>query len=224
MVCAKGDWNLWQASVILMTLDCAKIVWQLALLCFIRIAIPLCYISLDLTAEIPAQMKFSDTAAATWVVEVVIHGLIHPSRWCCGHCRGPHPTLRYICMKLRHLKVWHFWISTGQKIGKSSKFQCDETLWNESAAGCKVLKTIPHSILLNMIFLAMTFHKTVAEFYSRSVASRSFAREQHTLALTATYWLHLMTQVVSISNDSLSQNFGLCVALQSSGHDVPNPK
>lgn len=55
MVCAKGDWNLWQASVILMTLDCAKIVWQLALLCFICIAIPLCYISLDLTAEIPAQ-------------------------------------------------------------------------------------------------------------------------------------------------------------------------
>lgn len=220
MLCAKGDWNLWQASVILMTLDCAKIVWQLALLCFIRIAIPLCYISLDLTAEIPAQMKVSDTAAATWVVEVVIHGLIHPSRWCCGHCRGPHPT-RYICMKLRQsqsLTLLNFdWTKNWQNM-KSSKFhemkvQLDAKCWKHF-----------HILFYSTWILAMTFHKTFAEVHSRSVASRSFAREQHTLALTATYWLHLMTQVVSISNDSLSQNFGLCVALQSSGHDVPNPK
>ena len=126
-----------------------------------------------------------------------------------------------------NLKVWHFWISIGQKIGKTwnhrnfnvmklyeMKVQLDAKCWKHF-----------HILFYPTWVLAMTFHKSFAEFHSWSVASRSFAREQHTLALTATYWLHLMTRVVSISNDSsLSQNFGLCVALQSSGHDVPNPK
>lgn len=123
----------------------------------------------------------------------------------------------------------------------TSEFQLDKKLakheiieismwWNFMKWKCSSMQSVENT---------STFYSAQHDFFSHDL-SQNFRRISQPICCFAifckgttysrtncycTYWLHLMTQVVFILNDSsLSQNFGLCVALQSSGHDVPNPK